>query len=207
MAIAVNQVGRLMLATVTAILLGSTIPQKAQAQTENPQPLRTENQPPEVIKVRLETSGPRNEWIRIEKDGNKLRLMHTTRAKTGFSEAINSVGLPIRFHRWHDHPTKQVVFEPDLCTPQQYQELSARGGNDRSKISGASRCAVTGTDSVILPEGMDISRGQFTMEYQEGDLSRSVTFRVPSEQSDLAEERNERQNERQSSESVGNKRP
>jgi hypothetical protein len=195
MTIALNQVRRILLVAAAAILFSSTIDRKAQAQTENPAP--------EVIKVRLETSGDRNEWIRIEKDGNTARLMHTTRAKTGFSRAINSVGLPISFHRWHDHPTKQVVFVPDTCTSQQYQELSARGVVRSSGISSSPRCVVTGTDSVILPEGMDISRGQFTIEYQDGDLSRSVTFRVPSEQSDLAEEQGDRQNQPQSSEASG----
>jgi hypothetical protein len=38
---------------------------------------------------------------------------------------------------------------------------------------------ITGTDSLILPEGTNIRAGLFTIEYTEGELLRSVTFRIP----------------------------
>ena len=39
-------------------------------------------------------------------------------------------------------------------------------------------CAIKGTDSVVLPEGTDIRKGRFTIEYTEGDLLRTITFRI-----------------------------
>lgn len=42
-------------------------------------------------------------------------------------------------------------------------------------------CAIEGTDSVVLPEGTDIRKGRFTIEYTEGDLLRTITFRIRDE--------------------------
>lgn len=44
-------------------------------------------------------------------------------------------------------------------------------------------CAIEGTDSVVLPEGTDIRKGRFTIEYTEGDLLRTITFRIRDEDS------------------------
>jgi hypothetical protein len=44
-------------------------------------------------------------------------------------------------------------------------------------------CAITGIDSLLLAEEMDIRRGKLTIEYKEGDLLRSITFRLPTEDS------------------------
>jgi hypothetical protein len=86
-------------------------------------PQATTNQVPQVIKLRLKTSGPDNEWIRFEKIGNTVKLMHTTRAQTTFSQVINGIvsAAPIplprifNFYQWYDHPTTRVAFEPDIA--------------------------------------------------------------------------------------------
>ena len=42
-------------------------------------------------------------------------------------------------------------------------------------------CAIAGSDSVVLPEKTDIRKGSFTIEYTEGDLLRTITFRIRDE--------------------------
>ncbi len=50
-----------------------------------------------------------------------------------------------------------------------------------SQMNCLATCAIAGTDSVLLPEGTDIYKGRFTIEYTEGDLLRSITFRIRDE--------------------------
>lgn len=52
-----------------------------------------------------------------------------------------------------------------------------------SEMNSLSSCAIAGTDSVLLPEGTDIYKGRFTIEYTQGDLLRSITFKIRDEDS------------------------
>jgi hypothetical protein len=38
---------------------------------------------------------------------------------------------------------------------------------------------ISGKDTLVLPKGTDIYAGLFTIEYTEGNLERSIKFRVP----------------------------
>lgn len=146
----------------------------------------------QVIKLRLKTSGADNEWIRLERNENTVKLLHTTRAKTVFSRVLNGLAgaapVPVprvfNFYQWYDHPTTRVAFKPDSCTLLQRLKLLNNSVSKSNQVNGSPpSCAITGTDSVLLAEGMDIRRGQFTIEYKEGDLLRSITFRIPTEDS------------------------
>lgn len=141
---------------------------------------------PQVIRLRLKTSGPDDEWIRIERNENTVKLVHTKRAKRGISGvfngilgAVSPVPLPsINSHRWHDHPTTRIVFESDSCALSQRLIASTNlSQNDRSLH--VSSCAIAGTDSVTLAQGTDIYQGRFIIEYSEENLLRSIAFRVP----------------------------
>lgn len=202
MKVVLKELNRLALAMIVVLLFDGVVFQKAQAQEVNSDTLchnplnsgcqeykyplykaenvATSTQAPQIIKVKLKTSGPDNEWVRIEMRGNVVKLLHTTRAKTGFSQVINSVGLPVSFHKWHDHPTTRVTFTLDNCVPQQLQFSNNLAPED-NQMSRSPGCTITGTDTLRLAEGMDIYSGRFTMEYQEGDLLRSIAFRIPSE--------------------------
>jgi hypothetical protein len=154
-------------------------------------PLHTAQESADV-KLRLKTSGPDNEWIRIERqeerEGERVKLIHTTRDRTTASKVFNGVlgavsPIPIPnidSHKWYDHPTTRVVFVPDSCSIAQ-QFNPASNSNIQSDRLQSSSCSVAGTDSVTLARGTDIYKGRFTIEYQEGDLLRSITFRVPND--------------------------
>lgn len=157
----------------------------------------------QTIRVRLALSGPDNEWIRIETSSSEtgattLRAYHTTRVRRTLlsevttnllsfglgevaSDAIDgfsgSVPIPdINFHRWANHETQGIAFVPDGCS-ETFFDFSE---NAEPIQSG---CAITGTDSIRLPAGTDIHAGFFTIQYVEEELTRSITFRVPPEQS------------------------
>ncbi len=139
---------------------------------------------PEVIKLRLDTSGPHNEWIIIIKTGNTVRLLHTTRKVTVFSRILQTaasfapVPAPIpNFYGWRDNLTTRVVFDPDRCEKNSAPEPKPTAAIlEPSNIT--SSCTIIGTDSIVLPSGIDIRQGSFTINYQERQLLRSITFRI-----------------------------
>ena len=127
-------------------------------------------QPPlQVIKLNLDRSGEDDEWIRIEQQGNKVKLLHTTKVKDGLiSGALNGalgfVPFPLPFveankYDWKDHRVTEVAFKSDSCK--------------------TNSCTITGRDTLVLPEGTDIYAGVFTIDYREKDLERSLSFRIP----------------------------
>ena len=136
-------------------------------------PLNSKCQQPavEVITLNLDRSGENDEWIRIEKQGNKVKLLHTTKVKDGFvSGALNGalgfVPFPLPFveankYNWEEHSITKVEFESDRCQ--------------------AKNCTVTGKNSLTLPEESNVYAGLFTIDYQEKDLKRSLSFRIPAD--------------------------
>jgi hypothetical protein len=147
----------------------------------------------ELIKLRLETSGPDNEWIRIETeqmtDNRVINAYHTTRIRRGLlSDVANGaigttasllsplpVPFGVNFHRWEDHPTLSLAFKPDEC-PTDLPQFDNQRFNSRT-------CLISGAESLILPVQLNIHEGVFTIEYQEKDLIRTITFRLPLEDS------------------------
>ena len=127
--------------------------------------------PVEVIKLNLDRSGDNDEWVRIEKEDNEVKLFHTTRVKDGLvSGALNGalgfVPFPLPFveankYDWEDHRVTKVSFKKDSCQ--------------------AENCTVTGKDTLILPEKTNINAGLFTIDYQEKDIRRSLSFKIPAD--------------------------
>ena len=157
---------------------------RCEGYTSSPQEAANEDN--QIVKVKLETSGPNNEWIRLEMQPNAtgemvLKAYHTTRSRKGLLSgaidgvlgAVSPVPLPgiFNFYRWGDHQTLSLAFQPDSCS-------SSSTGNAQQK---ATSCTITGIDSLVLPASADIHAGVFTIGYQEEDLARSIGFRVPSE--------------------------
>ena len=125
----------------------------------------------EIIKLNLDRSGENDEWIRIEKQGNKVNLLHTTRVKDGLvSGALNGalgfVPFPLPFvktnkYDWENHQIIKVSFRSDRCQ--------------------AKNCTVIGKNSITLPEESNVYAGLFTIDYKEKDLRRSLSFRIPTD--------------------------
>jgi hypothetical protein len=134
---------------------------------------------PETIKIQLADSGAKDEWIRIDKIGDKVKLLHTRESNGGvMSKLFNgaagaAVPLPIpnfKFSQWKDNSTTHVMFKSDSC-----QENPANKAVRDNPLS----CAIEGENTLVLPIGTNIYAGLFTIEYTEGDLVRSIAFRVP----------------------------
>lgn len=128
-------------------------------------------EPPQVLSLRLDRSGEDDEWIRMEKQDNTIKVLHTTRVKDDLvsgvlNGALGLVPVPLPFvelndYNWKDHQVTEVVFQPDGCE--------------------SDSCLVTGVDTLILPDDTDIYAGLLTVKYQEGELGRSVSLRIPTD--------------------------
>ena len=124
-----------------------------------------------VFELNLNRSGEEDEWVRIEQQDNRVKLLHTTQVKDALvSQVLNSglelIPIPIPLplpelnkYSWDDHNTMQVAFKSDRC---------------RSK-----KCIISGKDTLVFPQGVDVYGGEFTIDYREEGLERSVSFRVP----------------------------
>jgi hypothetical protein len=116
----------------------------------------------EDIKIRLNDLNDVSEWVRLERIGKQVKLIHTVVAPNGLVKTIGSLSpipIPPLEHTWYDHPTTGVSFQPEGCIQPS--------------------CTIAGANTLELPEGSDLSKGQFTVSYTESNLQRSVTFKVP----------------------------
>ena len=146
------------------------------------------------------------DWVRLELDGNRVRIIHTTRTKNWVTQ----------IQKWWDHPVKNIIFKPNSCTStasssdsgsleeklQEYQSLydrqliseaeynqlrqsalrsAADDSSSAANTSNSDDCLVYGTDDVVeLPEGTSVLQGEFKIEYQESGEWKTVLFSVPS---------------------------
>lgn len=202
-----EKLGRLVLMTTIIVLANGMVIEKIQAKevdlnvlcTESPQNARCKGnqrdsqaqdsvKSPEVkiFKVKLDSSGS-NEWIRIEMSRNTMKFLHTTRTIKGISRLISIFAPFPPLYTWHDHQTTRVVFEPDNCSgslaPSPTQPSSVTSSQSSSSTatqpSNSQSCSIVGTDMVNLPEGIDLYKGMFTVNYTERKLLRSISFRIP----------------------------
>jgi hypothetical protein len=204
MIIFAKKICNLTLLIITTIFINGTIAQKTNAQENEsptvqqeattievdrqslcekfPQNSNCKKEPPQVLKIQLDSVGEDREWIRIDKNRNTVKILYTEQVKNAFvsglfNAALSFIPAPIPFsealtpREWSDRTTTRVAFKPDRCSPTA----------PKSSQPSLSSCTITGTDSLILPEGTNIRAGLFTVEYTEGELLRSVTFRIPSD--------------------------
>ncbi|MEO0013054.1 MAG: hypothetical protein RLZZ535_1443 [Cyanobacteriota bacterium] len=124
----------------------------------------------EVFQLNLDRSGEDDEWVRIEKKGNKVNLLHTTKVEDFWSSliingALSFIPYPIPFdtntYNWDDHQVIQVSFKSDRCK--------------------TDSCIITSKKTLNLPQGTNVYQGLFTIEYQEEELRRSLSFKIPAD--------------------------
>lgn len=130
---------------------------------------RCQKPPLQVIKLNLDRSGEDDEWVRIERQNNKVKLSHTTKVKDDLASgvlngALGFIPFPLPFveankYDWKNHQVTKVSFKSDRCN--------------------AESCVVTGKDTLVLPAGTNVYAGSFTIDYREKDLERSLIFRIP----------------------------
>jgi hypothetical protein len=130
---------------------------------------------PEMIKYELDMSGKHDEWVRIEVTGDVAKLLHTRVGPSGATTMLNSLLSAVstvvpavrsgpNLHRWYDHKTTHVAFKPDGCM---------------ENTEPPPTCLITGVDTLTLPAGSHIRNGLISIEYEDRNLLRSVTFRLP----------------------------
>jgi hypothetical protein len=155
------------IALFNGVLISPVVAQHLQSETDD--------QGCQIIRFRPEISGSDNEWIRIERCESLVRIISTRRAaeNRGVLGALNVVsdalGPRAGFTRWYDHPASRIAFKSDRCT----EPISLQSGLG---------CIVTGAESLALSPNIDIYQGVFMIEYTDGDLLRSITFRLPVEE-------------------------
>jgi hypothetical protein len=124
----------------------------------------------EVFQLNLDRSGEDDEWVRIEKKGNKVNLLHTTKVEDFWGSliingALSFIPYPIPFdtntYNWDDHQVIQVSFKSDRCQTES--------------------CIITSKNTLNLPAGTNVYQGLFTIEYQEEELRRSLSFKIPAD--------------------------
>jgi hypothetical protein len=154
----------ILITTATAIAVGGWAP-RLQAQdikkADIKEEIKKEDSKREDIKINLNDLNDVSEWVRLERTGSQIKLIHTVSAPSGVAKAVAKL-VPVTLgHTWYDHPTSRIIFVPDTCQPPE------------------SNCSITGTTDVTLPAGVNLDKGKFTLEYTESTLVRTVTFRVP----------------------------
>jgi hypothetical protein len=134
---------------------------------------------PEIIKIPLKDYGAKDEWIRIDKIGNQVKLLYTRqtsedlvgKALDGIVDAAVPFPVPFSIYpkQWSDRKTTKIIFQPDNC------QLNSQENMKRN----LPECTISGKNLLDLPPAIDIRAGIFTLEYKEGELIRTITFRIP----------------------------
>lgn len=75
-------------------------------------------------------------------------------------------------------PSQNPIPQGNSVTP---PSQASKNSSLPDQMNSLSNCPIAGTVSVLLPEGTDIYKGRFTIEYTQGDLLRSITFRIRDE--------------------------
>ena len=147
------------------------------------------------------------DWIRLEINGDSVRILHTTRTKNWLTQR----------QKWWDHHVRNIVFKPNSCTPvpdasetnssrlearlQYYQSLYNRqlvseeeynqlrqdvlrsnltNFDPATSTPNPKDCLVYGTnDTIQLPEGLSVFQGEFKIDYYESGEWKTVLFQVP----------------------------
>lgn len=144
-----------------AIMAGGIWAPQSQAQDINNKEDRQD------VRISLNDLNDVSEWVRLERTGRQVKLIHTVVAPKGVAKVVSALApVPILEHSWYDHPTSRIVFVPDTCAQ-----------------PTESACSITGATDVTLPTGVKVDQGKFTLEYTESKLVRTVTFRVPPQKS------------------------
>jgi hypothetical protein len=160
--------------------------QKSPQQNDRENQSTLEDSSTKIIKLNVSATGGGEEWVRIEKNGDRVKVLHTAPSLSGVSELPNlAAPLPIfNFHEWNDHRTTRVVFKIDNCSSNLSSNIDRVSQTAIASNSPSSSCEIVGEDAIELPEGIDITQGRFTMDYSDGEASveRSISFKVPAEE-------------------------
>lgn len=143
---------------------------------------------PHTVVINLNTKGTDSEAILIEIDQRAidsitLSVFHIKRFESkelasnilngGIEAAASGIPIPFDVFSFTDSVSSNaeyVAFTPDSC--------QAQASSVKVLLPDDSDCSVIGTDSISLPDTVDIRTGIFTLAYTENDLVRTIIFDI-----------------------------
>ena len=156
---------------------------------QEPESVNSSEEPLQVVNVHLNVIGPEDEIVVLEINeeivGNViLSAYHIERAEddgfftlsnlaNGAISVVSPVPIPFDLFRSFTSQASQteyLAFTSDDCM-EQMPLVNGQGFQ-------LANCSIVGTDTLSLPEEVDIRSGFFTLGYIEGTLLRAIIFRI-----------------------------
>ncbi|MBU7585725.1 MAG: hypothetical protein KAF91_23055 [Nostoc sp. TH1S01] len=144
------------------------------------------------------------DWIRLEISDNQVRVIHTTRTTNWLTQFSKWWDHPVRKIAFKpdscqidnaqkpggsniENQLREIkrLYDSQLLTEQQYQELQRKiinqiGTNSSPNTAVNSECVILGENGIIKLQDMTLlTKGEFKIEYLEGDEWKYAAFRVP----------------------------
>jgi hypothetical protein len=148
------------------------------------------------------------DWVRLELSDNQVRVVHTTRTTNWLTQVSKWWDHPVRKIAFKPDSCKldnvqnqggsdietqlrdiKKLYESKLITEQQYQELQRKIINQISSTPNQattqnttvnSECVVLGENATVRLKDMALlTKGEFKIEYLEGNEWKYAAFRVP----------------------------
>ncbi|MBD2251911.1 hypothetical protein [Nostoc parmelioides] len=144
------------------------------------------------------------DWVRLEIGDNQVRVIHTTRTTNWFTQFSKWWDHPVRKIAFKpdsceinntqtqggsdtENQLREIkrLYDSKLITEQQYQELQRKiinqiGTNSSQAAPNNADCVVLGENGIVkLPDLTLLTKGEFKIEYLEGDEWKYAAFRVP----------------------------
>ncbi|BAY24360.1 hypothetical protein NIES2100_41550 [Calothrix sp. NIES-2100] len=144
------------------------------------------------------------DWVRLEISDNQVRVIHTTRTTNWLTQFSKWWDHPVRKIAFKpdscqidntqtqgspniENQLREIkrLYDSKLITEQQYQELQRKIINQISinpspNATVNSECVVLGENGIVKLQDMNlVTKGEFKIEYLEGDEWKYAAFRVP----------------------------
>ncbi|WP_414753032.1 hypothetical protein [Anabaena sp. CCY 9910] len=144
------------------------------------------------------------DWVRLEIGDNQVRVIHTTRTTNWLTQFSKWWDHPVRKIAFKpdsceinntqtqggsdtENQLREIkrLYDSKLITEQQYQELQRKiinqiGTNSSQPASSNGDCVVLGENGILkFPDLTLLTKGEFKIEYLEGDEWKYAAFRVP----------------------------
>ncbi|MCL6753320.1 hypothetical protein KBT16_21055 [Nostoc sp. CCCryo 231-06] len=144
------------------------------------------------------------DWVRLEISDNQVKVVHTTRTTNWLTQASKWWDHPVRKIAFKpdscqvDNVSNQggsdietqlrdikKLYDSKLITEQQYQELQRKVINQinstpNQTTTNSSECVLLGENATVQLKNISlVTKGEFKIEYLEGNEWKYAAFRVP----------------------------
>ncbi len=144
------------------------------------------------------------DWVRLEISDNQVKVVHTTRTTNWLTQVSKWWDHPVRKIAFKPDSCKidngsnqdgsnietqlrdiKKLYDSKLITEQQYQELQRKIINQINTVpsqttTSSSECILLGENAIVQFKDMKfLTKGEFKIEYLEGNEWKYAAFRVP----------------------------